>query len=248
MKNNIVLIFLVSIISVAFGQEKVGDGQLKSRFRPGIMWNFTGFKPAKAEKGFKYDRLLFDITYNDWVGDRGPFKLKGPSMGMNVSFMFDFPLDKNGTVSFAVGPQYGFYNTRHDLAYQFNFEEDYTTFDIQQNAGDMGMIKAVGNYLQVPIEFRFRTKGWQHFKFHIGGRIGYLFAFNEKSKWQENDVSYVRKDYSTPDISRLLYSAHIRFGIRNWAIYASYNFNPMFKNEQSTKLNQFQLGLTISLY
>ena len=238
------------MISQGFTQEKVrvNEDSLKSRFRPGLMWNYTGLRPAQAGKGFKYDRLMFDITYNDWAGDRGPFKAQGPSMGMNVSFMFDIPMDKKGQASFAIGPQYGFYNIRHDLAYSFDFDQGATFLDSPENVGAIGKVKAVGNYFQVPIEFRFRSKGWKHFKFHVGGRIGYLAAFNHKSKVVVDDVTSIRKDFSTPDLNRLLYSAHVRFGIRNWAVYASYNFNPMFKGDQSTKLNQFQLGLTISLY
>ena len=248
MKNKIVLLFVLICSHLLAQDSTFHEDKLKSRFRPGIMWNYTGLKPAKEGKGFKYDRLMFDVTYNDWAGDRTPFKVQGPSMGMNVSFMFDIPMNKKGTVSFGVGPQYGFYNIRHDLAYAFNFDQDFTTLDTPENVGAIGHVSAVGNFIQAPFEFRFRTKGWSHFKVHLGGKIGYLAAFNHKSKMVTDEYTMVRKDFSTPDLNRLLYSAHIRIGIRNWALYASYNFNPMFKNEQSTQLNQFQMGLTISLY
>lgn len=248
MKRKLFFIFLM-MVTVTFGQkDQEEQPKLNSRYRPGIMWWYTGLKPAKGGDAEKYDRLMFDVTYNDWAGERGSFKLKGPSMGMNVSFMFDIPLGKSNQFSFAIGPQYGFFNTRHDLAYAFDFDEKATFFDVQENVGEAGYTKFVGNYFQIPIEFRFRTKGWEHFKIHIGGKIGYLFAFNHKTKWSGEDFKAVQRDYSTPDLNRLLYSAHIRFGIRNWGLYASYSFNPMFKNEQSTQVNQFQLGLTVSLF
>lgn len=250
MKSKYILLLwmIASTIGHSFGQTQVERDSLKSRFRPGLMWFYTGFRPAQPGKPVKYDRLMFDVTYNDWSGDRGPFKVQGPSMGMNVSFMFDIPMDNKGQASFAIGPQYGFYNIRHDLAYAFDFDNDATFIDTPDNVGAIGKVKAVGNYFQIPIEFRFRSKGWKHFKFHIGGKIGYLATFNHKTKVVTDEMTMVRKDFSTPDLNRLLYSAHVRVGTRNWAVYASYNFNSMFKGEQSTKLNQFQLGLTISLY
>lgn len=248
MKHSLILLFIGWTTLILAQKNQENEVHLKSRFRPGLFWNFTGFKPAKEGKGQKYDRLIFDLTYNDWIGERGPFKVKGPSMGMNVAFMFDIPMNKKGTASFGIGPQYGFFNIRHDLAYAFDFDQKTTLFDEQIHAGETGFTKVVGNYFQMPVEFRFRTKGWKHFKVHIGGKVGYLFAFNHKTKWTDNGGDYIQRDYSTPDLNRLLYSAHIRLGMRNWAVYASYQINPMFKGAQSTKLNPFQLGLSISLF
>jgi hypothetical protein len=105
-----------------------------------------------------------------------------------------------------------------------------------------------GNSFSIPIEFRFRTGGWRHFKFHIGGKIGY--QANLLSKYVANVGGHreVWKRYSFPDAARLIYSAHIRIGMRNWALFASYNFNPIFENSNSTRLNMIQAGLSLSLF
>jgi len=56
------------------------------------------------------------------------------------------------------------------------------------------------------------------------------------------------KDYSLPDINKLIYSAHVRIGIRNWSLYGSYNLNSFFKNSSSAQLNLLQFGLSVSLF
>jgi hypothetical protein len=232
---------------LGFGQYN-SEGENKSRFRPGLIWYNTGWKPARPGMVHKYDRLMFDITYNDWAGDRKTFKMQGPSMGMNVSWLFEIPLVKKNLVSLGIGPSYGFYNLRHDMPVAYDATNKTTIFGDQQDVGYFGERKLVGHQLSMPVEFRFRTKGWRHFKVHIGGKIGYQLSLTEKARYEQNGEPIKAKIKSSEDISRLVYSAHIRLGIRNFAVYGSYNFNPFYSNKQSTQLHLIQLGLTVSLF
>lgn len=244
--HKIVVIF--SCISLwSLGQYN-SEGEIKSRFRPGLMWYNTGWKPARPGMLRKYDRLMFDITYNDWIGDRKTFNMQGPSMGMNVSWLFEIPLVKKNFVSFAVGPSYGFQNLRHDMPIVYDLNNKSTLFGDEQDVGFFGRRKLVGHQLSIPVEFRFRTKGWRHFKVHIGGKIGYQLSLFEKARFSHLGEEIVQKNKSAQDVSRLIYSAHIRLGIRNFALYGSYNFNPLYNNDGSTKLHLIQLGLTVSLF
>jgi hypothetical protein len=56
------------------------------------------------------------------------------------------------------------------------------------------------------------------------------------------------KNSQFPDIQRLLYSAHVRVGFRNFALFGSYQFSPVFSSSGSTHLNILQLGLSVSLF
>jgi hypothetical protein len=250
-RHKIVCIFgFVPLLS--YGQYN-SDGESVSRFRSGIMWYNTGWKPAKPEKLRKYDRLMFDISYNDWVGDRKTFKMRGPSLGMNVSWLFEIPLVKKNIVSFALGPGYGFFNLRHDLPSEYSPENQTYTLGSYSEIGLYGKRKIIGHQLTIPFEFRFRTKGWRHFKVHIGGKIGYQISLYEKNRLTTTDesgntLSNVEKNKFPQEISRFVYSVHARIGIRNFALFGSYNFNPLFKNSESTQLHLLQLGLTISLF
>ncbi|MCO5259554.1 MAG: PorT family protein [Crocinitomicaceae bacterium] len=243
-KQTYIVLIFCCFSAIAISQDKT-PAQNKTRYRPGVMWFFTGWQNGKAPK---YDRLMFDITYNDWVGERKTFNMKGPSMGMNVSWLFDIPIVKNGIVSFAIGPSYGLQNLHHNLPVYYDGENKITTYGTSEDAGNFGKIKLISHQLSVPIEFRFRTGGIQHFKFHIGGKIGYQLALFNKERYTYNDEEIKFKNKDSKDINRLIYSVHARMGIRNFALYASYNFNPFYSGTTSTKLHLLQLGLTVSLF
>jgi len=224
-------------------------GDNVSRYRPGAFWFYTGVRPAKPERQEKYDRLIMDITYNDWVGDEGPFENNWASIGLNTSLMFDIPMSrKSDKVSFGVGVSYQFTNIRHNNLLLVDDINKTTIFATKGATDTFEKGILAGNSFSIPIEFRFRTSGWKHFKFHIGGKIGYQANLLSKYVSKVDGHREVVKRFGFPDESKLIYSAHIRIGMRNWALFASYNFNPIFSNSKSTQLNMVQAGISISLF
>ena len=225
------------------------EGENVTRFRPGMFWFYSGFRPAQSEKPRKYDRLIMDLTYNDWIGDRDLFKNHWASIGLNTNLIFDIPLTKkNDKVSLGIGVAHQYTTIRHDNKFVIDDIAGTTQF-AEKDTNDLFFKSTLsGNSFSIPIELRFRTGGWKHFKFHIGGKIGYQANLYSRYVAKINGRREVTKQYGFPDESKLIYSAHIRFGMRNWALYASYNFNPIFSDSQSTKLNMLQMGLSISLF
>ncbi|MDX2362531.1 MAG: hypothetical protein QNK23_17115 [Crocinitomicaceae bacterium] len=219
-----------------------------SRFRPGVMWFFSGYRPAEEGKPNKFDRLIFDLTYNDWVGEQGPFQNSWASIGLNTSLMFDIPLTQGNKVSFGVGISHQYTPIRHNNHLVIDDVANTTTFVLKDSTDLFYKSSLSGNSFSIPIELRFRNESWKHFKFHIGGKIGYQVSMMAKYGSKIDGHKYIDKRYGFPDQAKLVYSAHIRVGIRNWAIFASYNFNRLFTNSNSTKLNLIQMGLSISLF
>ena len=249
-----VRIILISISIVAFSsfsQYEVKGATESSRFRPGSMWFYSGLRPSKIHKAHKYDRLIFDITYNDWIGDQDLFENNGCSIGFNTSFMFDIPLFKANLISLGVGLSYEYKNIRHDNQFVVNHIENTSIY--QENQTDIGFIKFKksflrGNSFSIPLELRLRNESWKHFKFHFGGKIGYQLNTMSKRVYEVDGHKEVYKLYHFPDDNKLIYSVHARIGIRNWALYFSYNLNPIFSNQFSTQLNLVQMGLSVSLF
>ncbi|MBL4862786.1 MAG: hypothetical protein JKY09_07205 [Crocinitomicaceae bacterium] len=235
---------------VGFSQyDGKGEDEI-SRFRAGFMWYATGLRPAKSEKVRKYDRLIFDVTYNDWIGDRDLFKNHWASIGLNTNFMFDIPLTKGNKVAFGIGAVHQWVNIRHDGNLNRDLATSSTTFT-EKSAGDVFNKSSYGSHtFGVPIELRFRNESWKHFKIHLGGKVGYKTRTYSKEVGvgTSDNFKYTNKTLDFYDPSRLEYSAHVRIGLRNWALYASYGINTIFTNENSTQLNRVQFGLSISLF
>jgi hypothetical protein len=246
-----ILIALISLVGLCSFAQYNSEPNLISRYKPGVMFHYTGLRPAEAEKAQKYDRLVFDITYNDWMGDIQAFNNRWSSIGLNTNFLFDIPLSKKGVVSLATGIRQSFFKTEN-LSNQF-LADPSNNFTVLTNSVSTSGIKKrllCGNAIGVPFELRFRTKGWKHVKLHVGGVVGY--QCNIYSKTIYNGASQIEgglyKNYDFADINRLALSTHVRLGIRNWAIYGSYGINSLFSNRSSAELRLFQLGISVSLF
>lgn len=239
-----VIVLLPYFVSSQFNEE---PGKV-SRFKPGIMSNFTGLRPARAGNAHKYDRLIVDVTYNDWLGDLKSFKNKWSSIGINTNLLFDIGINKKKTVSLGTGFRHSLFRTEN-LAHLFSADPTYTyTLVTKGTSVDCKRRLLCGNSVGVPIELRFRSKGWKHVKFHVGGVVAYQCNIYAKSVFTSPEGRQVIKDYNFADVNRFSLSTHIRFGTRNWAIYGSYGINSLFSNRSSTKLHLMQVGLSVSLF
>lgn len=243
----IYIAFSLGAFSV-FGQDQ--DTDIMSRHRPGMFWYYAGVKPPIPEKVRRYDRLVFDLTYNDWISkSQKPFRVSPLSIGFNCNMMFDVPLAQSHTTTFGIGVAYGLYRVRMNDFFVRNEEGRYTELipDVEQYGVEKSVFKV--NSLSVPVEIRFKRPEWAHFKIHFGGRFSFFFLPSTVlSGSNGGEISSHQKTVGFYDFNHFNVSAHLRIGIRNWGFYASCNFLPLFKDEQSTKLYPIQAGVSISLF
>jgi hypothetical protein len=219
-----------------------------SRFRPGVMWYYNGITPAKIGKTRKYDRFMVDLCYNTWNGNLKPFKNTINSVGINTNVLFDTPLTIENTVSFGIGFSHTYIRIHTATIFKSDWETSTTTLLSKNDSISLPNKNFLGGHsFSIPIELRFRTKGWKHVKFHLGGRVGYQINLFTKAVINDTHGKSVYKDYLS-DVNHLMYAAYARIGIRNWSLFTSYNLNSLFKNKQSTQLNLIQAGMTVSLF
>lgn len=246
--RNCLLFILVLFVQVSFGQYLEEREDVASRFKPGVFWFYSGFKPYEPEKLRKYDRLIVDVVYNDWNGDRKPFNGPWNSIGFNTALMFDKPITAANTFGIGFGIGFSHYNNRTEGIFTPNYQEGSTTFGPIADSLNIESNKFTANYLEIPLEIRIRTKGYKHFKFFVGGKFGYqLNAYTKKRVNVEGDT-YKIKEHIFPDNNRLRYGATVRIGIRNWSLYGAYYFSDLFKNSASTKLSPLSMGISIALF
>ncbi len=250
MKIKVYLLFILflSVKSNLLAQYDSEGADEISRFKPGTFWYLDGWRPAKTDKIRKYDRLVFDLTYNTWNGDKKLFSNAWNSIGLNSNLCFDIPLNSNNTIALGTGLGHQFYRIQYNGYLFADPTGTHTLLNDSLISYTFDRSALIGNSFYVPLELRFRSKGWKHFKFHIGGRIGYQVGLNNKTvtKTPVGKDVFINKGF--PDISRLTYAAHLRFGFRNWSIFGAYHFNTIFKSEDSPNLNLMQLGISVSLF
>lgn len=238
-------LLLFCILSWNICAQYDSEGNNKSRFRPGFFWYFTGYNPAIPGKVRKYDRLIFDVTYSDWNGDQQPFQHHWASIGLNTNLMFDVPIVKKNILSLGIGVCYGYQTIRHNQNLFVSSQDGSTLISSTPELSNFSRNSIIGHNFSIPIELRIRTKGWKHFKVHLGGKVGIQAGLKGKTFFNDGQGRVITE---IPDIQRLTYSVHARIGIRNWAVFGAYHFNTMFSNPQSSQLNMLQMGLSVSVF
>jgi hypothetical protein len=246
--QSVICIIIFSLFTNLRAQEAENEA-LISRFRPGFMWFYTGVKPAETGKVRKYDRLIVDIHYNDWHGSNNkPFQNHWSSIGYKIQLSFDKILNQKNTISLGYGLGYDRTRIRFDDFLVRDVQQEATTY-AENTSGFVTKSLFNVNAIYLPLELRFRTPGWKHVKFHVGGSVAYQWRPSTRYIQEtQNSIQTEQITRGFMDFNPLNFRAYTRFGIRNWALTASYQFLPYFKSKQSTQLNGFNLGLSISLF
>jgi hypothetical protein len=158
MKNRILVLFLILWKSLEAQQ----DPDLISRHRPGVLWYFTGLRPLKDADNRKYDRLIVDVTYNDWLGNVSPFENRWNSLGVNTNFMFDVRSKKNQALSFGWGFAYAYSTVATDK--KFLIASDNSVSISPKLMMDNYTLNTIHSHrFYIPLELRFASKKWSRF-------------------------------------------------------------------------------------
>lgn len=193
------------------------------------------------------DLLLIDLNWDRLVGLQPPMKEKWYGRGINVSLMYDYPFNKNGNVSGAIGAGFSSHNYYYNGTVQ-RFDVDgksYSGFTpVPDTLRDRGKISV--NYVDVPIEIRFRSnknsKGYR-WKGAVGGRVGYLIQAHEKTI----DPDGIKlKTYDYPHISKIRYGVTARVGYGSIMLYGFYSLSTFFEQSNSfQRQNALSIGVSI---
>ena len=240
------LCLLVALPSLAQYDGKEPD--VASRYRPGIMWFNTGWRPAGKNSAPKYDRLMVDLSYNDWVSDTvGLFNVKPNSIGFNIHGMWDIPLTAGNSVGLGIGLSYRYQRVSYDGVLYRDSANRSTNWKLFEKS-NMGPDRSIfgSHAFAIPLEIRSRVPKWKQVKLHVGAHVGYRIQMYTKTWYKAEQV--VIKDRFFFDKDPFFYGVHARFGIRNWALFADYSLTKQFKSDKSTGLQPIAFGITFSFF
>lgn len=193
---------------------------------------------------YREDQFYFGVTYN--VLNIKPIGISQNSFstGLNLGFLRDFPINKNRT--FAVAPGLGFsYNN-----YKENLVVDNLDGNINYSIIPSGLSydknKLALYFVDLPIEFRWRTSTFESHKFwrvYTGFKLSYLLL--SQSRYADANQSF--KINNNSDINKIHYGTYVSVGYNSWNLYAYYGLRNMFKkgnlNGTPIELNTLNIGL-----
>jgi hypothetical protein len=191
----------------------------------------------KKYGGFgKSDRFHLQIFNDVWMNlpDSGTYSWYNPGLNLNLFQEFKFG---SSNFSFAVGAGISAHNFRFQ-AEMLKDSNDYITFHPFAEKKDK--YKLVLSYVDLPIEFRYRTKGENIFRVYVGGKIGYMMSNHIKMV----DEGLKTKTYNISNLLKYRYGLTLTVGYKLINIYAYYSLSHLFEKNKGPEMYPISVGIS----
>ena len=170
------------------------------------------------------DQLYVMVSYNQLFNQPAMVKGSGFSYGLSTGFMKDLILNKQGSISVALGVGYNFDLLNHGLT--ISEENNDITFQVD-NSGATN--KLLLHNLEFPFELRWRGSDAQTYKFwrvYMGVKASYNLSNNFKFTNETNSFSYSNvSNYNTWQ-----YGLTLSVGYDVFTAHVYYGLNPILKD------------------
>ena len=192
---------------------------------------------------YREDQFYLGVTYNILNNKPTEVSQNSFSAGLNFGFLRDFPINKKRTVAIAPGLGFTYNNYKSNVVVsKVDGQMNYATMPTP----DFDKNKLALYFVDVPIEFRWRTSTYDSHKFwriYTGIKMSYLLA--SKSKFVSSTESF--KVSNNPDLNKFHYGAYVSAGYNTFNVYAYYGFQDIFKdvnlNGKPLHLSTVNIGL-----
>jgi hypothetical protein len=198
-------------------------------------------KPKIHKPSSKQERILVNFMLDSWM--KTPLGI-ATNWIKSRSFEFYFMADKafaNEHLGIAYGIGISSTNVNSNARFdQINNNTILNPIDSTQ----YNMNKLSTNYIEIPLEFRFRTShihNGNRFKIAIGAKAGYLLQ--DHLKFVSDSIK--EKLYNTPNIDPWRFCAIGRIGYGKFSLTGFYGLNTLFKSGSSGVI-PFGLGITFT--
>lgn len=209
--------------------------------------------PKSTTSGLTMAFGLNNVLIDGQSLDDSPYKIGG-SRFFELGYEFETNLISSG-----------FARLRYGLSFQFNglkaddnqyFVQDGDQTYLEEYPINLDKAKLRMDNLVIPIHFEFgpRTLTYgeegayydtSNFKIGLGGYAGVNLNTIQKLKYEENGNNRKTKLSQTYNTSNFIYGLSAYIGYDNWALYAKYDLNTIFK-DNAVDQNNVSVGLRLS--
>lgn len=203
------------------------------------------FKIYADEEGApaRFDHININVFHTNWLHNINGVEQQPYSIGADFAIFKDIALSKKGNVSFAFGVNYSFNHLHHnaDLIYKVDTNTDEVIYtDLVKSTTNFKKNKLFTNFIEVPLELRFRKIPDPKFRLYLGFKAGWLMTSNETRI--TDDIKY--KIYRIKNINRLRYGPTVKIGFGKINLYGFYALTPLFEENKGPIVTPFNVGLS----
>lgn len=172
---------------------------------------------------YREDQFYIGITHSMLMQKPKGLEQRSISLGTSFGFLRDIPVNRQRTVAIAPGAGLAFYNLRHNLV--LLHDDGIPAFFIE-NDPSKNVQKLT--YLEIPIEFRWRTSKMHSHKFwRVYTGIKYSYLLNSRIKYEGSYGKIETKKNELLNQSNL--GIYVTAGFNTWNFYAYYGFKPLYR-------------------
>lgn len=178
---------------------------------------------------YREDQFYFGFTYNILQDKPEGFDQDKFSSGIAFGFLRDMPINKKRTFAIAAGLGYTINNFNQNLS--ITKVDGQPAYSIIGSDISYDKNKLILHYVDVPIEFRWRTSTPQSHKFwriYTGLKFSYLIF--DRYKFDGNGQKYTISN--NKDLNKFQYGAYLALGYNTWNFNIYYGLNPIFKSAE----------------
>lgn len=205
----------------------------------------TSFAQLIANKTDNRVTVGFDIFSDFQLKPSNNWDPRGFNQGASWFITYNFPLgeSKKHTVSVGAGmTHHNYFSYSHIL----NPYADTLLYASCRNKENFKRFKVNANYVDIPLELRFRIK--DQVKIGVGFKLGILVMAKTKYVGPDDDGVLVHhKETYIKNLERYTYSATLRVGWKWVSAFASYQLNPVFEvGHEAPVIHPLSVGLSFS--
>ena len=196
------LIFLMLLPLISFGQEKLKDVDLTF---------------------YREDQIYFGTSFMLLNSNQEKFKRQGISKHFQLGFVRDIPIISSGKLAIGLGLGYSFQDYNSNLV-RFNINNGSSIYIVNYTLNQKSKLSF--NFIEFPISLRWRNSSPDNHQFW---RVytGFKFQRNFFSKLKYS--SGYTKNISN-EVNNWKKELYLSFGYNTWNFYFSYDLNQVMKN------------------
>lgn len=201
---------------------------------------------TEVDSLYKEDHFYAGITYNLLANKLPGVSQDGFSLGFNLGYIKDMPINKARNKAFGIGFGYATnsYNQNILIKQSPNGKFEYS---ILEDRNTYTKNKFSTHLVEIPLEYRWRTSTPSEYEFwriYVGFKLGYVITHATK---YEGSLGVI-KSSNNPDFNNFQYGLTMNFGYNTWNIHINYGLNPIFSKNaqiggQTIEMTDFKIGL-----
>lgn len=192
---------------------------------------------------YREDQFYAGITYNTLLKRPSGISQNKFTPSFSFGFLRDMPVNINRTKSIAAGIGYSMNNYNQNIL--ISETNGIITYNQTSSLTSYDSNKLTLHYLDIPVEFRWRTSTPDSHKFwriYTGFKFSYLV--HNKSKYVDSQITNVVNGNS--DLNKFQYGTYLSVGYNTVNFNVYYGLNPIFKsavlNGNSLDVNTLNFG------